>query len=362
MATLEVLFQPLGGSPVEKIFKHKPLGIIYRIETPTVVSFVMGEAEDAGVEAGWQILRVGNQDINGMSFEAVCRAFWEGAKDLTESLIMRDHPPDTTSIANMILWWRPPDPLQAAEILQTFGYSALGPTKWKDVTQPSVSLQLTRKHVIAGQESDGAHAWYDIHGRLSRDSYSQDWSWVVPRRQVHLRRLLHDPVRLELGGAYDHLFRTERSTPSPRPQSTAVKLGAWLKTLAELINSCRLSPALTAAVLTFLEAPQICETHTRNRSLLPGGDHGRSSPKLGLTESLQQPDELLEDEDFLLDDDCDDEMPSLPPISQDASKLQFGHLLPHHSPICSQDASKLELGNWRQVVHISGHQIIRDLI
>jgi len=299
---------------------------------------VMGEAEDIGVEVGWQILRVGDQDLVGLSFEAACRALWDGAKDLSESMIMRQYPPDTASIANMILWWRPPAPFQAVEILQSFGYSALGPKKWNDVTQPSIGLQLARKHVVAASDGDGGQAWYDIHGRLSSDAYTQDWLWIVPRRQMHLRRLLHDPVRLELGRAYDQHFKTERFAVSGRPPSTPVKLGTWLATLAQVINSCQLSPALTAAILCFLEAPQMVET---NEALIRGQEYSkRFMPAHTVPESMQQPDQFLEDA-LLLDDD--DEMPS-------------------HPPICSQDGSKLQFGNLCQVEQINGHQIIKELI
>jgi len=339
MATLEVVFQPPHGSPIAKQFKHKPLGLFYVIQTPIIVQLVMGEAEHIGVEAGWQILRVGDQDLIGLSFEAACRALWDGAKDLTESMIMRQCPPDTTSMANMILWWRPPDPFQAAEILQTFGYSALGPKKWKDVKQPSISLQLTRK-TTAASDGNGAHAWYDIYGRLSSNAYTQDWLWVVPRRQMHIRRLLHDPVRLELGRAYDQHFNTERFAASGRLTNTPVKLGTWLTTLAQVINSCQLSPALTAAVLCFLEAPQMVET---NEALILGQEYSRRSmPTQCVPETMQRPDQFLEDAYLLLDDD-DDEMPS-------------------HPPICSHDGSNLQFGNLCQVKQFNGHQIVKELI
>jgi len=339
MATLEVLFQPVDGPPIAKIFKHKPLGLFYRIQSPIIVTLVMGEAEDIGVEGGWQILRVGDQDLIGLSFEAACRALWDGAKHLTEAMIMRQYPPDTASIANMILWWRPPAPSQAAEILQNFGYSALGPKKWKDVTQPSISLQLARKHAVAAADGDGSQAWYDIYGRLSSDAYTQDWLWVVPRRQMHLCRLLHDPVRLELGRAYDQHFKAERFAVSARPPSTPVKLGTWLETLAQVINSCQLSPALTAAVLCFLEAPQMVET---NEALIRAKEYSRSSMNINtVPESTQLPDQLLEDAYLLLDDDNE---------------------MPIHPPICSQDGSKLRFGNLCEVEQFSGHHIIKELI
>jgi len=315
MATLEVLFQPFAGSPIAKSFKHKPLGLCYAIETPIKVSLVMGEAEDIGVEAGWQILRVGNQDLIGLSFEAACRALWDGANDLTESLIMHPHPPDTTNTANMILWWQPPLPCQAVEILKQFGYSALGPIKWKDVTQPNISLQLARKQAVAAS----AHDWYEINCRLSFDALTRDVLWVVPRRLMHLRRLLHDPVRLELGRAYDQHFKTERFATSGRPPNTQMKLklGTWLAALARVINSCQLSPALTAAVLCFLEAPQIVQTRWTEDKLMA--------------------------EAYLLLGEDDNEMPS-------------------HPPVCSEDGSKLQIENMHQVVQISDHQIVRELI
>jgi len=342
MATLEVLFQPLAGSPIAKSFKHKPLGLFYRIQTPIIVTLVMGEAEDIGVEVGWQILRVGDRDLTGLSFEAACRALWEGAKDLTESsMIRRQYPPDTASIANMILWWRPPAPSQAIEILQNIGYSAFGPKKWKDVPQPRISLQLARKHALAASEGDGARGWYDINGRLSSDEFTQDWLWVVPRRQMHLRRILRDPVRLELGRAYDQHFKTEGFAAAGQPPSTPAQLGIWLATLAGVINACQLSPALTAAILCFLEAPQMGKT---NEALIRGQVYsGRPMPKLCVPEPMQRPDQFLEDSYLLLDDDDDDEMPS-------------------HPPTCRQDGSKLQFGYLHQFEQLSGHQIVKELI
>jgi len=316
-ATLEVLFQPLDGAPIAKVFKHKPLGLYYKIQTPITVSLVMGEAEDIGVEAGWQVLRVGSQNFIGLSFEASCRALWDGAKDLSETRITRQCPPDTTNIANMILWWRPPLPSQAVEILKNFGFSALGPMKWDNVRQPNICLQIARKQAVAASDGEGAHDWYEIHCRLSSDAFTRDALWVVPRRLLHLRRLLHDPVRLEFGRAYDQHFKTERFADSGRQSNTPAKLGAWLATLAQVINSCKLSPVLTAAVLCFLEAPQTLQT-------------------------CWSEDKLMADACLLLGED-DDEMPSLPPV-------------------CSEDGSKLRLGNLRQIVQFSGHQIVKESI
>jgi len=311
MATLQVLFQQLDGSPIAKIFKHKPLGLYYTIKTPITVTLVMGEAENIGVEAGWQILQVGNQNLIGLSFEAACSALWDGAKDLTESLIKRQYPPDTTNIANMMLWWRPPLPSKAPAILKHFGYSALGPRKWKDVTQPRISLQPA----VVASDGEGAHDWYDVNCRLSFDAFTRDVLWVVPRRLMHLRRLVHDPVRLEFGRAYEEHFK-EHSAASGWPSSTPVKVGTWLVALARVINLGQLSPTLTAAILCFLEAPNIVETWNEEK--------------------------LLATACLLLGED-DDEMPS-------------------HPPICNEDGSKLRFENWRQVVQFSGHQIVRELI
>lgn len=324
MTTLEVLFEPLNGSPVAKHFKQKPLGLFYRIQTPIVVTLVMGEAEDIGVEVGWQILRVGDKDIIGLSFEGANRALWDGAKNLTETLIMRHHPIDTVSIANMILWWKPPVPSQAVEILQSVGYSALGPTRWRDVTQPSISLQLGRQHELAASEGGVAQDWYDIYGRLYNGVYTENWLWVVPRRQMHLYWFLHDPVRLELGRAYDQHFKTECFAAPGQPPSTSVKLGAWLATLARVINSCQLSPALTAVVMCFLEAPQMGET---SKALHQGQAYSS--------------DQILEDAYVLLDD---------------------GDELPIHPPAGSEDGSKLQFASLRRVEQFSGHQIVKEVI
>mmetsp|Transcript_118722 Transcript_118722/g.236475 ORF Transcript_118722/g.236475 Transcript_118722/m.236475 type:complete len:342 (+) Transcript_118722:146-1171(+) len=341
MATLEVLFQPVDGSPIAKVFKHKPLGLFYKIEAPIIVSLVMGEAENIGVQAGWRVVRVGDTNLVGLPFEESCRALWDGAKDLPESVISCEYPPDTASIANMNLWWTPPAPCQAVCILHSFGYSAFGPNEWKDVKQPHISLQLARKHAVAACDGDGPHTWYDIHGRLSSDSCTQDWLWIVPRRQIHLKKLLHDPVRLELGEAYGQHFKSELFMVS-RQAPTAPMVGTWLANLARVINACQLSPALTAVVLGFLETPQIIET-SWNEALVRGREHGRPQPTHCVPKLMQQPDQSSLDACLLLDDLDDDEMPT-------------------HPPICSQDGSNLKLGHLRQVFHFGGHNVVRELI
>jgi len=322
---LNVLFQPPAESPVLKSFRHKPLGLFYKVEVPIVVTLVMGEAEKIGVQEGWEVLKVGDQDLKGLSFEESCRILWEGADLLSEAVIRRQYPPDTPCVANMILWWRPPAPSQATEILQSFGYTSCGPRAWDvDAAQPRVVLELADKHMAASTPGEQVHTWYELHGRLSSDAYTQDWLWVVPRRLMHLRRLLHDPVRLELGRKYQQLFRTEKFECRGRSSGTTARLAIWLSALADVMNTCQLSPALTASILCFLEAPRIVETGW-NEALVRGRDCGRSPQQSG-SETVLEPDESSEDADLHADlwfDDDDTEMPSLPPTCQDGNKLHF---------------------------------------
>jgi len=342
MATLEVLFRPPDGPPIAKRFKRKPLGLFYRTETPIIVSHVMGEADKIGVKAGWHVVRVGGQDLIGLSFEAACKVLWNSAKELTGSGTMRQCPPDTASMANMILWWKPPDHLQAVEVLHRLGYSVLGPKKWQDVTQPRIYLQLASKHAGAASDSDGPHAWYDVLGGLSFNAYTQDRLWVVPRQQTQLRWFLHDPVQLELGRAYDEQFKTEQFAASWWMPSSAVKLGAWLATLAEMINARQLTPALTAAVLCFLEAPQNDEIDWDD-ARVRGQGYGCCMPATPCaSESTQQPDGSSEDAYLVLNDD---DMPMSPSTS--------------YSPGGKQGTTG---GSLRQIVQFGGHRIVREVI
>jgi hypothetical protein len=344
---LEVLFQPPAESPILKCFRHKPLGLFYKVETPIVVTLVMGEAEEIGVQEGWEVLKVGDQDLKGLSFEESCRILWEGADALSEAVLRRQYPPDTACVSNMILWWRPPAPSQAAEILQSFGYSAGGPRTWNvDAHQPRIVLQLADKHMAASCPGELVHTWYELHGRLSSNTYTQDWLWIVPRRLMHLRRLLHDPVRLELGRAYHQLFKTEKFACRGRPPGTTARLAIWLAALARVMNECQLSPALTASILCFLEAPRIVETGW-NEALLRGRDCGRLLPEQNGSELGLQPDESSEDADLCDDlwfDDDDTEMPSHPPT--------FGH---------DGDEIRFECVH-QDILRLCGHRIVSEVI
>jgi len=348
MSILEVLFQPPAGLPIWKSFRHKPLGIFYKVETPIVVTLVMGEAENIGVQEGWEVLCVGDQDFKGLSFEECCKILWEGAEALSESVIRREYPPDAMSIATMIRWYRPESPSQAIQVLQGFGYSACGPRAWDvSVAQPCISLQLADKHVASSCPGEKVHTWYELHCRLSSTTYTQDWIWVVPRRLLHLRRLLHDPVRLELGRTYHELFKADKFVRRGRPPGTSARLAVWLSSLARVMNECQLSPTLTASLLCFLEAPRVAEAGW-NEALLRGRDSARSMSQQGEGESESVlHDELSEVADLCDDlwfDDDDEEMPS-------------------HPPTCSHDGNKLQFDRVHQdIFRLCGHRIVSDFI
>merc|ERR1712008_136288 len=83
--------------------------------------------------------------------------------------------------------------------------------------------------------------------------------WVVERRLAHIRALLHDPVKRELGKEYDFHFRGAHFAHHGGPPGTTARMEAWLGALSRAIHAGELSPALVASILRFLEAPRLDE-------------------------------------------------------------------------------------------------------
>jgi len=66
-------------------------------------------------------------------------------------------------------------------------------------------------------------------------------------------------VKQELEEEYLHHFQTARFARRGGPPGTTAKIEAWLAALSKVINSGKLSPALVASILCFLEAPLLQE-------------------------------------------------------------------------------------------------------
>jgi hypothetical protein len=256
---LILLFQLPDGSEIAKTFRRKPLGLHFQEQSGRVVTKVRGEAMALGVQQGWTLMMIADETVHQFDFATTCRKLWAAADSLRDYLIVRRHSPERTATADMGRTCQSPTD-SPETVLQRYGYTAATEHFWDHEPQPILTLGLISRHTEIG-----IHTWYDMHCRLVSAAPVQDRAWVVPRRLAHVRSLVHDPVKRELGEArYRKLF-AERFAHRGGLPGTTVKLEAWLSALAKSINDQQLSPKLTATVLLFLEAPEMDDDSNSSR-------------------------------------------------------------------------------------------------
>jgi len=137
--------------------------------------------------------------------------------------------------------------------LQKFGFSAADTRAWSAGSEVELHVSVPY-HTEVDQ-----HTWYALHCHLTRQD-AEGWHWQVDRRLKHLRKFLHDPIKVELGArSYDNIFASTRFAPHGGVVGTTGRLNAWLTALAEGINKCQLTPTTAARTLHFLEAPEVTE-------------------------------------------------------------------------------------------------------
>eukprot|EP00913_Durusdinium_trenchii_P006701 g6298.t1 len=152
-----------------------------------------------------------------------------------------------------------PDVIAESDVpgfLAQYGYKAKSASEWfqwKDL--PALTL-----HVCGHTKVDG-HMFYDVKCALAEPGnwHSPYLSWRSLRRLCHLREGLHDPVKRSLGTAYREVFGNASFASSLHLPGTSARLNSWFQKLSGCLNRKEMSPALTAAALQLLGAPDAAE-------------------------------------------------------------------------------------------------------
>jgi len=253
---LEILYSVPNGEETSLVFSKRPLGMELRKgEVPLLVKRVDGEAARLGVHAGWRIKAIAGQSLDGLSFKEAFEVMERGVDKLRPLLLVREAPLTLVDVNHMSTELGPLPVVDVVPYLKRFGYAALSPEAWDEEDRPQISLGAIDGHTEKGIARN--HTWYALVCKLSITTLSQTWDWVVERRLAHLRAMLHDPVKRDLGKAYSQHFGKVHFARRTGPPGTTARLEEWLAILAKLINHGELSPVRVAAILRFLEAPEI---------------------------------------------------------------------------------------------------------
>mmetsp|Transcript_73669 Transcript_73669/g.216161 ORF Transcript_73669/g.216161 Transcript_73669/m.216161 type:complete len:275 (-) Transcript_73669:62-886(-) len=119
---------------------------------------------------------------------------------------------------------------------------------------PGPTLELS----VTGHEEREGHTWYMLDCRLVGPGASaRPLRWRADRRLAQLRELLHDRVKLELGGpAYEQCFSGAPFAHKGGVRGTTARLQGWCAALASGISCGTCPPSVVGLTLQFLEAPE----------------------------------------------------------------------------------------------------------
>lgn len=132
-------------------------------------------------------------------------------------------------------------------------------------------------YIPSHDKDDYGHTWYNLQCHLCADDFEHR-HWQVGRRLVHMRSLLHDPIKSGLGDAYPRYFEATPFASHTAPPGTTARLAEWFNTLCRLMNEGILSTRFTALVVAFFsplpprpyqppaDAPAVPIQRSRNRA------------------------------------------------------------------------------------------------
>lgn len=151
-------------------------------------------------------------------------------------------------------------PSKSREMLRyllEFGYQARSPEAWLPGIPRSASWPQLAVGEISGHSERNGHTWYNILCKIQVPGLAEH-KWSAPRRLHHLRHLLHDPIKAELGQTYyDYHFKDARFARHGALRGTTDALRRWLGTWSKFINDGHVAPSLVALTLSFLDAPPL---------------------------------------------------------------------------------------------------------
>jgi len=262
-----VLFDTGNGKQEVKVFIHRPLGIQFSSTMPVVVKRLQqgSQARQLGVQVGWEV-----KAINGtpLAKSSVCQAF----ATLTEPTVafrrcmpVRDRPLDKQSVAKLSTKLKEIKKTEVVAALKQYGFVAQTSKLWGS-TGPLPELHLDMVGSSREISTSKRHTWYSMFCKVITGEGFSTRCWVVERRLAHIRALLHDPVKQELGEDYVQYFGKARFAHHGKPPGTTARVESWLAALSKAIHYRSLSPALVASILRFLEAPVLDEDAGRAMS------------------------------------------------------------------------------------------------
>jgi len=257
---LEVVFGTGGGKEETKVFTQQPLGVDFCSQMPIVIIRIRidGQAEELGIKLGWKVHSINGTPLAGMNIEKAHAFLVASTAPLRSSMLVRRCPLEAMSTAKLSRQLKNVDAARVVEFLQEFSIVAQSACTWGGKAErPELLLGAINGHREVGKPT---HTWYAIVGKvITPGKASSTRHWRVERRLAHIRALLYDPVKQELGHEYAHHFQTARFANRGRLPGTTAKIETWLAALPKVINSGKLSPTLVASILCALEAPLLQE-------------------------------------------------------------------------------------------------------
>jgi len=257
---LTVIFCTRNGNEETKVFTERPLGMQFPNRMPIVIRRIRegSQAQQLGVEVGWTMHSVGCTPLAGMTISQACTMLRESSGPLPCCMLVRQPPLDAQSVPRLSAKLQSIGENEVVPFLKRLGFMASTANSWNTrVDQPKLHLGMVNGcRVISNPQH---HTWYAIAGRVDAGEASSTRHWLVERRLAHIRALLHDPVKQQLGKAYTYYFEKARFAHHGAPPGTAMRIASWLAALSEAINIMALAPALVASILRFLEAPLLDE-------------------------------------------------------------------------------------------------------
>jgi len=259
--SVEIVFGTADGREEARLFSHQPLGIQFGNSMPIVVKSVHlgGQAQQLGIQRSWKVHSINGLSLATMSFCEAVKTLAGPVTALPCCMLVRDPPFHATSVAEFSAKFKSViKKTQVVSVLKQYGFVAQTSKLWGD-TGPLPELKLG---IVDGHRdvcSPTYHTWYSLVGKIIVGEVAFKRCWMVERRLAHVRAMLHDPVKQELGKDYVQYFGKARFAHHGGPPGTTVRMDSWLAALSNAICCRALSPKLVAFILIFLEAPLLDE-------------------------------------------------------------------------------------------------------
>jgi len=240
-------------------FTEQPLGLQFRSKMPMVISKIQEgtQASQLGVMPGWTVHSINGKLVAGLTMFQAYNTLVQLSAPLRLCMLVRTTPLDAISVEELADKLKSAEEVPVVVFLKRHGFLAESATSWENnVERPVLQVEIDghREMGIAA-----LHTWYTIVGKVITGEATSTRRWTVERRLAHVRALLHDPVKQELGDNYDDHFQCAPfALYGGLPGSTA-RMQSWLAALSKAIQAGAVSPALVVSILQFLEAPSLSE-------------------------------------------------------------------------------------------------------